>query len=145
VVIQDDSVHGKKSMSGFDSEINGDSRIGQGLQRNSCVSESNCFPELTFSHNPASCIPVQRKERSALHRKMAELHRPTWAMRERFLENQPPDIARQLSAHSWHAVAQSSMPSSCSQLSAQASQISAQIVQVWLLNWEPLSMKCSDV
>jgi len=39
-------------MSGFDSGINGDSRIGQGLQRNSSASESNYFSEFAFCSQP---------------------------------------------------------------------------------------------
>ena len=38
----------EKSMIGFDFEINGDSRTGQGLKRNSSPSESDYSSELTF-------------------------------------------------------------------------------------------------
>ena len=116
-----------KSMTGFDGEINGDPRTDWGPRRNSSASESDYSPEFRFF----SLQPRAKNDPRSTGKQLTST--TNFAVRRRFLDfpgNQRPDIARQLSAHSRHAVAQSSMPSSCSQLSAQASQISAQIVQV---------------
>lgn len=57
----------------------------------------------------------------------------------------PPAMARQLLAQDRHTFAHSSMPLSCSQLSAQASQTSAQARHVLRCMGEAPSMKFADV